>query len=88
MRDICQQENIAPDQVVLHSRRPRAHDAGATLQSLGVMPVRCVGRGEKGNNYSEALFKTLKYRPDYSNRAFEDLFAAPCGGHVRALVQP
>ena len=26
--------------------------------------------------YSEALFRTLKYRPEYPERAFEDLAAA------------
>ena len=28
------------------------------------------------NPYSEALFRTLKYRPEYPERAFEDLAAA------------
>ena len=42
MRDLCKRENIAPDQVVLHSDNgsPMAlgHPVLATLQALGVMP--------------------------------------------------
>ncbi len=41
MRDICKRENIAPDQVVLHSDNGSPMKGAvmlATLQSLGVMP--------------------------------------------------
>ena len=73
MRDICQRENIAPDQVVLHSDNGSPMKGAtmlATLQSLGVMPSFSRPAVSNDNPYSEALFKTLKYRPDYSNRAF------------------
>ena len=79
MRDICQRENIAPDQVVLHSDNGSPMKGAmmlATLQSLGVMPSFSRPAVSNDNPYSEALFKTLKYRPDYSTRAFENLFAA------------
>jgi len=33
-------------------------------------------RQNHDNPYSESLFKTLKYRPDYPSRAFENLLAA------------
>ena len=48
----------------------------ATLQSLGVMPSFSRPAVSNDNPYSESLFKTLKYRPDYPARAFENLFAA------------
>jgi len=48
----------------------------ATLQSLGVMPSFSRPSVSNDNPYSESLFKTLKYRPDCPNRAFENLFAA------------
>jgi putative transposase len=79
MRDICQREKIAPDQVVLHSDNGSPMKGAmmlATLQSLGVMPSFSRPAVSNDNPYSEALFKTLKYRPDYSTRAFENLFAA------------
>ena|SRR3990167_1380475 len=48
----------------------------ATLQSLGVMPSFSRPAVSNDNPYSESLFKTLKYRPDYPSRAFENLLAA------------
>ena len=48
----------------------------ATLQHLGVVPSFSRPRVSDDNPYSEALFRTLKYRPEYPERAFEDLAAA------------
>ena len=48
----------------------------ATLQALGVMPSLSRPAVSNDNPYSESLFKTLKYRPDYPGRAFETLLAA------------
>ena len=48
----------------------------ATLQALGVMPSFSRPAVSNDNPYSESLFKTLKYRPNYSSRAFESLLAA------------
>lgn len=79
MRDICERENIAPNQVVLHSDNGSPMKGAtmlATLQSLGVMPSFSRPAVSNDNPYSESLFKTLKYRPDYPARAFENLFAA------------
>ena len=79
MRDICEREHIAPDQVVLHSDNGGPMKGAtmlATLQSLGVMPSFSRPAVSNDNPYSESLFKTLKYRPDYPKRAFENLFAA------------
>ena len=79
MRDICERENIAPHQVVLHSDNGspmRGATMLATLQSLGVMSSFSRPAVSNDNPYSESLFKTLKYRPNYPARAFENLFAA------------
>ena len=79
MRDTCKRENIAPNQVVLHSDNGSPMKGAtmlATLQSLGVMPSFSRPAVSIDNPYSESLFKTLKYRPDYPSRAFENVFAA------------
>ena len=79
MRDICRRENIAPDQVELHSDNGSPMKGAAmlaTLQSLGVMPSFSRPSVSNDNPYSESLFKTLKYRPNYPSRAFESLLAA------------
>ena len=48
----------------------------ATLQELGVMPSLSRPSVSNDNPYSEALFRTMKYRPAYPSRPFEDLLAA------------
>ena len=48
----------------------------ATLQALGVMTSLSRPAVSNDNPYSESLFKTLKYRPDYPRQAFEHLLAA------------
>ena len=79
MRDICLRERIAPGQVVLHSDNGSPMKGAAmlaTLQALGVMPSLSRPSVSNDNPYSESIFKTLKYRPDYPARAFETLLAA------------
>jgi transposase InsO family protein len=79
MRDICQRENIAPYQVVLHSDNGSPMKGAtmlATLQALGVMPSFSRPAVSNDNPYSESLFKTMKYRPSYPQRAFATLLAA------------
>lgn len=79
MRDICKRENIAPDQVKLHSDNGSPMKGAAmlaTLQSLGVMASFSRPAVSNDNPYSESLFKTLKYRPNYPSRAFENLLVA------------
>lgn len=48
----------------------------AKLDELGVTPSRGRPRVSNDNPYSESLFKTLKYRPDWPADGFEDLNAA------------
>lgn len=79
MRDICERENIAPNQVVLHSDNGSPMKGAtmlATLQALGVMPSFSRPAVSNDNPYSESLFKTMKYRPAYPQRPFENLLAA------------
>lgn len=79
MRDICAREGIAPHQLVLHSDNGSPMKGAtllATLQSLCVMPSFSRPAVSNDNPYSESLFKTLKYRSDYPQQAFESLLAA------------
>jgi transposase InsO family protein len=45
----------------------------ATMQRLGVVPSFSRPRVSNDNPYSESLFKTLKYRPEYPGKPFESL---------------
>lgn len=47
-----------------------------TLERLGVQSSFSRPRVSNDNPYSEALFKTLKYRPNYPEKGFENLGAA------------
>jgi transposase InsO family protein len=79
MRDICLREDIEPGQVVLHSDNGgpmRGATMLATLRELGVTPSFSRPAVSDDNPYSEALFRTLKYRPQYPRRPFCDLHAA------------
>lgn len=79
MRDICERENIARNQVVLHSDNGSPMKGAtmlATLQALGVMPSFSRPAVSNDNPFSESIFKTLKYRPTYPRRPFENLLAA------------
>jgi putative transposase len=79
LRDICQRENIAPHQVTLHSDNGSPMKGAtmlATLQALGVTPSLSRAAVSNDNPYSEALFRTLKYRPSYTGEPFQTLLAA------------
>jgi len=79
VREICERENIAPDQVVLHSDNGSPMKGAtmlATLQALRVMPSFVRPSESNDNPFSESLFKTLKYRPVYPRRAIDSLLAA------------
>jgi transposase InsO family protein len=76
LRDLCHRENIAPDQVVLHADNGAPMKGAtllATLQELGVVPSYSRPAVSNDNPYSEALFKTLKYRPEYPAQPFSSL---------------
>jgi transposase InsO family protein len=77
--EACYLEGIEPGTVVLHADNGAPMKGAtmlATLQRLGVVPSFSRPRVSDDNPYSEALFRTLKYRPDYPEQAFESLAAA------------
>ena len=79
MTDICLREGVKPNQVTLHSDNGSPMKGAtmlATLQELGVMPSFSRPSVSNDNPYSESLFRTLKYRPEYPEKAFESLDAA------------
>ena len=79
MTDICCREQVGRDQVVLHSDNGSPMKGAtmlATLQQLGVVPSFSRPSVSNDNPYSESLFRTLKYRPEYPETPFEDLAMA------------
>lgn len=87
MTDICQREGIMPDQVTLHSDNGSPMKGAtmlATLQELGVMPSFSRPSVSNDNPYSESLFRTLKYRPEYPEKPFSNLLSAR--GWVQGFV--
>ncbi len=79
MKDLCRREQIAPGQLLLHSDNGSSMKGAtmlATLQALGVMASLSRPAVSNDNPYSESLFKTLKYRPDYPLKPFADIVAA------------
>jgi len=79
MTDICQRENIKRGQVYLHSDNGSPMKGAtmlSTLQDLGVIPSFSRPSVSNDNPYSESLFRTLKYRPEYPEKGFIDLSAA------------
>lgn len=79
MRDICEREGVAPEQMVLHSDNGGPMKGAtmlAMLQTLGVMPSFSRPACSNDNPYSESIFKTMKYRPFYPDKPFDSLMAA------------
>jgi putative transposase len=79
MTDICQREGIPKGQVTLHSDNGSPMKGAtmlATLQKLGVVPSFSRPSVSNDNPYSESLFRTLKYRPEYPEQPFVDLDSA------------
>ena len=76
MTDICQREAVKRHQVTLHSDNGSPMKGAtmlATLQQLGIMPSFSRPSVSNDNPYSESLFRTLKYRPNYPGNPFADL---------------
>jgi transposase InsO family protein len=77
--EACYLEGVAPHEVVLHSDNGSPMKGAtmlATLQRLGVIASFSRPSVSDDNPFSEALFRTLKYRPQYPEQAFEDIAAA------------
>ncbi|NJM31993.1 MAG: IS3 family transposase [Limnobacter sp.] len=76
LQDICERNGIAPDQLTVHSDNGapmKGQNMIAMMQSLGVAYSRSRPAVSNDNPYSEALFKTLKYRADLPVRPFENI---------------
>lgn len=72
----CFREGIKPGQIVLHSDNGspmKAYTMLVKLQELGVVPSFSRPSVSNDNPYSESLFRTLKYRPQYPERRFCDI---------------
>jgi len=79
MIDICQREGVERGQVTLHSDNGSPMKGAtmlATLQDLGVIPSFSRPSVSNDNPYSESVFHTLKYRPEYPENPFEDIGSA------------
>lgn len=82
--DVCDREGVVKNQVILHSDNGSPMKGAtmlATLQQLGVAPSFSRPSVSNDNPYSESLFKTLKYRPEYPLQRFE------CLGKAREWVE-
>jgi len=78
-RRTCKQNSLDPDGLVLHSDNGSPMKGStmlATLEALGVQASFSRPRVSNDNAFSEAAFRTLKYRPDYPEKPFETIAAA------------
>lgn len=79
MKAICQCEGVEREQVTLHSDNGSPMKGAtmlATLQELGVVPSFSRPSVSNDNPFSESIFRTLKYRPEYPEKPFSDLTCA------------
>jgi putative transposase len=74
IRCIClKQGRLTSEPLVLHSDNGSPMKGAtmlATLYQLGITPSNSRPRVSNDNPYSESLFKTLKYRPNYQPKGF------------------
>ena len=83
-----QENGVDRDQLVIHSDNGGPMKGAtllATLQALGIVPSFSRPRVYDDNPYSEALFRTLKYRPEYPSLPFGSL--AEARGWVEGFVR-
>ncbi len=69
--DSCAQQGIVPDQLILHADRGssmKSKSLALLLADLGVGKSHSRPYTSNDNPFSEAQFKTMKYRPDYPDR--------------------
>ena len=79
IRRSCAENHVDPKGLVLHSDNGgpmKGSTMLATLQWLGIVPSFSRPRVSDDNAFSEALFRTLKYRPTYPARGFESAAAS------------
>jgi putative transposase len=69
--ETCARQGIQPDQLTIHADRGSSMTSKSVaflLADLGVTKTHSRPHVSNDNPYSEAQFKTLKYRPDYPGR--------------------
>jgi putative transposase len=79
IRRACAREKIDPGQLALHSDHGgpmKGATLQVTLEVLGVVASFSRPRTSDDNPFSESLFKTMKYRPEYPSGQFESFEAA------------
>ena len=82
--DSCAKQGIEPDQLILHADRGSSMTSktlALLLADLGVSKSHSRPYVSDDNPFSEAQFKTMKYRPDYPDR-FGSLH------HARSWARP
>jgi len=76
LEETCRREGVDKNQLVLHSDNGSPMKSAtllATLQGLGVATSFSRPSVSNDNPYSESLFRTVKYRPNYPRRPFKSL---------------
>jgi transposase InsO family protein len=76
---IYEKENVTKGQVVLHSDNGGSMKGAtmlATLQKLGIVPSFSRPSVSNDNPFSESLFKTVKYCPQFPSKPFSSVDAA------------
>ena len=69
--ETCRQEGIQPDHLTLHADNGSSMTSKTVAQllmDLGVAKTHSRPHVSNDNPYSEAQFKTTKYRPDFPER--------------------
>ena len=76
---VASKQGIDPEQLVLHSDNGspmKGATMKATLDALGITASYSRPRVSDDNPYSESLFRTLKYRPEYPREPSQDIAQA------------
>jgi putative transposase len=71
IEETCRRQNIAPGQLTLHADRGssmKSKPVALLLADVGVTKTHSRPHVSDDNPFSEAQFKTLKYRPDFPDR--------------------
>ncbi len=79
LKDACMKEGINRNDLTLHSDNGASMKGStmlATMQWLGVVSSFSRPRTSNDNCFSEALFKTVKYVPDYPEKPFDSIESA------------
>ena len=72
----CMAHGVKPEELVLHSDNGGPMKGAtmlATLHNLGIIPSFSRPSVSNDNPYSESLFRTMKYRPEYPSKPFESI---------------